>query len=74
MHPHAHVSVALHSCKYDVYGLSDHDMAITHRTLQALYREFNRLEGSRYFPGVLRYETLTNLLSVYFFSMSYRIL
>ena len=35
-------------------------MAITHRTLQALCREFNRLEGSRYFPGVLRYETLTN--------------
>ena len=59
-HANAHASAALRSCRYDLYGLSDHDMAITYRTLQALCREFNRLEGTRYFPGVLRYETLTN--------------
>ena len=42
---------ALRDHLYDIYAVADHDMAITYRTMRALCHEYNRLEGTSYFPG-----------------------
>ena len=44
--------------RYDLYGFAEHDILLGNNTMQAMCTEFNRLAGTRYFPGTLRFERL----------------